>query len=218
MLRTGFVLLYVLSIGVVAYAVIAYGFMPLGSLVHPDMRIVFEAHRVGIYSHIFGSMVALAVGPLQLWTRVRNGNRTLHRWLGRIYLGAGVLVGGVSGLNMAFYAFGGSIARLGFACLAIAWLYTGARAYLAIRNRDVAAHRAWMIRNFSLTFAAVTLRLYLPVSMATGIKFEVAYPVIAWLCWVPNLAVAELLLRTTHNPPVQQTGRKRHPAPLSPSG
>jgi len=47
----------------------------------------------------------------------------------------------------------------------------------------------------ALTFAAVTLRLYLPSSMAAGIPFEIAYPAIAWLCWLPNVAVAEWLVR-----------------------
>jgi len=85
--------------------------------------------------------------------------------------------------------------RLGFACLALGWLYTGLRAYLAIRAHDIVSHRRWMVRNFALTFGAVTLRLWLPASMAFGIAFELAYPVIAWLCWVPNLLVAELCNR-----------------------
>ena len=50
------------------------------------------------------------------------------------YLGIGVLVGGLAGLYMAIFAFGGVIAKLGFACLAVGWLYTGLRAYLAIRR------------------------------------------------------------------------------------
>ncbi len=69
------------------------------------------------------------------------------------------------------------------------------RAYAAIRARDIELHRRWMVRNFALTFAAVTLRLWLPASVVSGIPFEAAYPVIAWLCWVPNLLAAELLLR-----------------------
>jgi hypothetical protein len=36
----------------------------------------------------------------------------------------------------------------------------------------------------------------MPVSMAVDIPFEAAYPVVAWLCWVPNLVVAEVVLRT----------------------
>jgi hypothetical protein len=55
-----------------------------------------------------------------------------------------------------------------------------------------------MIRNFSLTFAAVTLRIYQPSSIISGIDFEVAYPVIAWLCWVPNLLLAGFLFNKTH--------------------
>ena len=113
--------------------------------------------------------------------------------MGRLYLGVGVLLGGSAGLYMACHAFGGLVARLGFAGLAVAWLYSGLRAYLAIRSRDVATHRRWMVRNFALTFAAVMLRLYLPASMAAGIDFDIAYPVIAWLCWVPTLLAAELL-------------------------
>jgi uncharacterized membrane protein len=202
---TSFALLCVLSAGVAVYAVVAYGFTPLGSLVHPDMRAVFEAHRIGIYSHVFGSALALGIGPLQFWTRLRTTHLSLHRWLGRTYLGVGVLVGGASGLYMAFHAFGGLIAQLGFACLALAWLYTGARAYVAIRAGDVAAHRCWMVRNFSLTFAAVTLRIYLPAAMVAGSEFQVAYAAIAWLCWVPNLVAAELLFNKTHGLRQQRT-------------
>jgi hypothetical protein len=97
--------------------------------------------------------------------------------------------------------------RLGFGALAVAWLYTGLRAYLAIRARDVTAHRRWMVRNFSLTFAAVTLRLWLPASVVTGIPFAIAYPVIAWLCWVPNLVLAELLFNQMRNPSIEGADR-----------
>jgi len=29
--------------------------------------------------------------------------------------------------------------------------------------------------------------------------FEIAYPIIAWLCWVPNLIVTELLINKRHD-------------------
>lgn len=75
--------------------------------------------------------------------------------------------------------------------LAVCWLYTGLRAFLAIRRRGVSEHRRWMVRNYSLSFAAVTLRVYIPLSVIAGIEFSTAYAVIAWLRWVPNLIVAE---------------------------
>ena len=65
----------------------------------------------------------------------------LHRWAGRVYLVIGVLVGGLSGLYMAAYAYGGVVAKMAFAGLAVFCLHTGIRAFLAIRAGDVAAHR-----------------------------------------------------------------------------
>jgi uncharacterized membrane protein len=189
----GYIALILLSLGVAGYAIAVYGFMPLGVAVHPDIRATFETQRMGIYVHVFASAVALALGPFQFSARLRARRLSVHRWSGRVYLGVGVLVGGLAGLFMAAHAYGGPASRLGFAGLAIGWLYTGLRAYWAVRSGDIASHRRWMVRNFALTFAAVTLRLWLPASMASGIPFDLAYPVIAWLCWVPNLLVAELL-------------------------
>lgn len=200
--------LFLLALGVAAYAVVAYGFLPLGSLVHPDMKATFLAHKVAIYAHIFGSVVAISLGPFQFLARMRQRFVRLHRWMGRAYLGIGVLVGGLSGLYMAAFAFGGIVSNLGFSFLAVLWLYTGLRAFLAIRRREVNDHRTWMVRNFSLTLAAVTLRIYLPTSMIAGIPFEIAYPIIAWLCWVPNLFVAERFFnsRRIHSKPELLSG------------
>lgn len=213
MRRAWFAVFVVLCLGVTGYAVVAYGFVPLGALVHPDMRDVFATYPAGILCHVFGAVVALALGPFQFSRFLRTKRPVLHRWLGRLYLGFGIGVGGVAGLFMALHAFGGTAARLGFACLAVAWLGTGCRALVAIRARDVATHRRWMVRNFALTFAAVTLRLYLPASAVAGIPFESAYPVVAWLCWVPNLAAAELLF----NRPRRRAASVNGPA-LEPAG
>lgn len=187
----GLVSVTVLALLVTAYAVLTYTLLPLGAAVHPEMTVVFLAHKVGIYTHVFASAVALFFAPLQLLTRLRRSLGSLHRWSGRIYLAGGVLPGGLSALYMSWFAFGGPVAKLGFACLALLWLYTGGQALRAIRRGATAEHRRWAVRNVSLTLAAVTLRIYLPSSAAAGIPFESSYPFIAWLCWVPNLLVAE---------------------------
>jgi uncharacterized membrane protein len=189
--------LFFLAFGVAAYAVFVYGFLPLGSVVHPDMKASFLTHKAGIYAHIFASAVAICLGPFQFLASIRRRFVRLHRWMGRVYLGIGVLVGGLAGLYMATFAFGGVVSKLGFAMLAMLWLYTGLRAFLAIRRGEVTEHRRWMVRNFSLTLAAVTLRILLPASQIGGIPFELAYPAIAWLCWVPNLLVAERFFNRT---------------------
>jgi uncharacterized membrane protein len=191
-------LLTAFSIGVAGYALVVYGLLPLGSAVHPDMRLVFETHPAGIYWHVFPSLLALTLGPFQFWAVLRQGRPALHRFLGRVYL-LGVLAGGVGGLYMAQFAFGGAPTRIGFALLASLWLLFAFLAYRAIRARDIRRHRAWMVRTFALTFAAVTLRLYLGLAFALGMSFEQFYPWLAWLSWVPNLLVAEGALRWGQN-------------------
>jgi uncharacterized membrane protein len=194
MRTAGFVALIILSLGIVGYTVVAYSLFAPGALVHPDMRSTFQTHQLGyLYVHIFASAVALALGPFQFWTRLRVKLPALHRQLGKVYLGVGILFGGLAALPVAFNAHGGSMARVGFAVLAVSWLFTGLQAYRAIRARDFQAHRSWMVRNFALTFAAVTLRIWLPGLVASGVAFSFAYPLVAWLCWIPNVVLAELV-------------------------
>ena len=51
-----------------------------------------------------------------------------------------------------------------------------------------------MIRSFSLTLAAVTLRLYLPLADVLALPEVGSYQAISFLCWVPNLLCAERYL------------------------
>jgi uncharacterized membrane protein len=197
-----FALVCVLSIAVAGYALFAYSVRPLGASVHPDMRAEFNARPLAVYTHIFASAVALLLGPWQFLASARAAWPRLHRVLGRLYL-VGVAVGGAAGLVIAFFAFGGAVSTAGFGLLAVLWLLTGVRAFQTARRRDFAAHRRWMVRNFALTLAAVTIRIGLGVGFASGLPFEVFYPALTWLCWVPNLAIAEMLIRQQ---PAEGTG------------
>ena len=104
-------------------------------------------------------------------------------------------MGGTAGVLMAPYSFGGFVSHLGFGLLGCWWLFTGAMAWIAAMRRQIEVHRLWMVRNFALALAAVTLRLYLPASAIIGIPFENIYPSIAWFCWVPNLIVVEWFIK-----------------------
>ena len=140
--------------------------------------------------HIAFAAVALAAGPWQLSTRLRATSLGRHHWMGRAYV-AGVFVGGAAALLLATQARGGFPARSGFAMLAVLWIASTLIGFVRVLERDRAAHRIWMIRSYALTLAAITLRIYLPVSQALGMPFEPAYQAIAWLCWVPNIVCVE---------------------------
>ncbi|AAS39982.1 MULTISPECIES: DUF2306 domain-containing protein [Bacillus] len=153
-----------------------------------------------LFIHITTSIVALVIGPFTLSTKFRERNINRHRIAGRIYM-VGILLGGVSGLYLSFYATGGLVAKLGFGLLSVLWLTSAYQALHRVKNKKIKEHRNWMIRNYALTFAAVTLRIWLPLFIVLfGIEhFELSYAIIAWLAWVPNLIVAELFIRKRLN-------------------
>jgi hypothetical protein len=162
------------------------------------IRTLFAERPVAAFAHFMGGAIALVAGAFQLNSRLRNRFIGAHRWLGRLYVLA-VVIGGVAALALAPHSFGGLIAHVGFGLLAVCWLGSTLNSYRHIRQRNLSMHRSWMIRSYALTLAAVTLRLYLPSSQVAGFPMTVAYPAIAWLCWVPNLLIAEWFIRSRHS-------------------
>lgn len=191
---TGKALALVFIFGVSAYA-LAY-FVPAfkpGFLTTKPVGNVFW--RVVFFTHVGLGATALALGPFQFWRRFRNRQLRLHRQLGKVYVGA-ILVGSVCAFCAAWFASTGWVAAVGFMGLATAWFFTTLRAYQAIRARKLKAHEQWMYRSYAVTLSAVTLRIILPFEIAVlGLPFSTAYPVVAWLCWVPNLIFVEWWMR-----------------------
>jgi uncharacterized membrane protein len=144
--------------------------------------------------HAGVSATALILGALQFFPRFRARWPAWHRRAGTVYVTC-CLIGGTAALLLAFGSTAGPIATAGFGLLAVSWLGCTAQAWRYAKARDFVRHRRWMTRSYALTFAAVTLRLYLPVVFIAHWDFFVGYRAISFLCWVPNLIVAELWLR-----------------------
>jgi uncharacterized membrane protein YozB (DUF420 family) len=155
-----------------------------------------------LYAHIVFGGIALLLGPLQFARGLRERSPRVHRMLGRVLV-ASMLLAAIAGLVLAPVNSGGLVGALGFGSLAILWGAFTVLGFLAIRRRDVATHRRWMIRAFALTYAAVMLRLWIPVLILAQVPFGVdgdqlfpnAYAIVPFLCWVPNLIVAEVIVR-----------------------
>jgi len=155
----------------------------------------FSYYILPLRFHIAGGMGALLFGPWQFSERLRSRALDLHRWMGRFYL-LSVGLGSVAGLAMAFVSEEGLPTHLGFGALAVLWFFTGLQAYRKVLGGNVEEHRHWMMHNFALSLAAVTLRNYLPLMLfALHWPIRTAYITVSWLCWVPNLLVAEWLVR-----------------------
>lgn len=168
--------------------------------------------RSAFYLHIGFGGLALLLSPFQFASRLRTRAPHVHRAIGRTIL-VSIAIAGLGGLILAPHSLAGPVGTVGFGLLAVLWMAFAATAFRAIRRRDVDTHRRWMIRTFALTYAAVTLRLWLLVLMViqtdlAGVDpqtaFERAYLIVPFLAWVPNLLVAERYLSTRRpsSPPV----------------
>jgi uncharacterized membrane protein len=179
-----------LSAGIAIYS---YRYLP-GIGPRPTMILANLFARPWLAVHVAGAATALLVWPIQFVPRLRMRRPKLHTWVGRIYV-VGCLIGGASGLIVAFGSTAGPIATAGFGTLSIVWIITNIQGWRFAVTRRFDRHRAWMIRSFALTFGAVTLRLYLPLFPLLGVSFLDGYRADSILSWVPNLIIAELYIR-----------------------
>lgn len=150
--------------------------------------------NIGFYVHIVPGGLALMIGWTQFSTKLRKTNLKLHRQLGKIYV-ISVLLSALAAIGIGFFATGGIWSAAGFVSLGVIWFYTTLMAYLHIKNGQLLAHQKMMIYSYAACFAAVTLRVWLPLLVAGLGDFIRAYTIVAWLCWVPNLMVAHLIVR-----------------------
>lgn len=159
---------------------------------------------VAFYVHIVLGALALLIGPVQFARRMRERFPRLHRALGATSIVA-IVGASVAGLVISTVTSAGLIGTIGFGMLAILWATFALLGLRAILRRDVLAHRWWMTRAFALTYAGVTLRLWIPILMAVfmafgsdpGAAFVQAYAIVPFLSWVPNLIVAEWMVRAS---------------------
>lgn len=193
-----FGLLAVLAIAIGLYAL---GFYGTPERVHEapfttDKGDLPDAWYGFLWIHAISAGIALGIGWLQFVKKLRLRKAVVHRSIGYIY-SLMIIIAGVTGLYLAYYANGGLSAQIGFSALSIMWIFTlfqGLRTIIV--ERDPIAHGRWMVRNYALTCAAIALRIYTPLAAVFfGLEdTNDTFHVIAWLCWIPNLLIAEMLL------------------------
>jgi hypothetical protein len=148
------------------------------------------------YSHVLIGGIVLMLGFFQLHP-VSMRFRKLHRAAGYVYVMGILFFSAPGGLVMSLFINRGPWVLASFILQATLWFSFTALAFDRIRHKDISAHRDWMWRSYALTFAAITLRIYIfIVSFKVSLHEPAAYATLAWMSWVPNLLVAEWYIRT----------------------
>jgi uncharacterized membrane protein len=148
--------------------------------------------------HILGAALYALIGAFQFIPQLRRRHPTGHRRAGRLLVIAGLLVAGSAlwmtllyapkpGTGVLLYVF-----RLVFASAMAACLILGVS---AVRRRDIAAHRAWMIRAYAIALAAGTQAFTEGIGGAIFGTGEIRGDLAKGAGWAINLAIAEYVIR-----------------------
>jgi uncharacterized membrane protein len=178
------------------FGVAGYAFYFLLQPLDPNNGFQVKMFSSGIQVpiHFIASGIALLIIPFQLSKKLRKFSIKLHRQIGKIYTLA-VLLGGISGLIMAFNASGGLYAKMGFTLLSLVWLYTTFNAVKYALEGNIAKHKRWIYRSIAVTSAAISLRLFLGIGLGVfHLSFFSVYIPASWLCWILNLIICEIIL------------------------
>lgn len=157
----------------------------------------FAPWRWSFYIHVFTGIAALVAGFTQFSGYIMRQHKRLHRTMGYAYVINVLAITGPAALVMSFYANGDLAARTSFVLQAICWLaFTAVAVRMAIQKKFI-AHGEWMLRSYALTLAAISLRTYAAFLAYAHIDMRPVdkYTLIAWASWIPNLVIAELLIR-----------------------
>lgn len=156
--------------------------------------------RIAFFVHVYASIWALLAGFTQFSSWIRDHYPNLHRTFGYVYVLNVLLFTGPAGLLIGFYANGGLPSKVAFITLAALWIFFTAMALLKARSGDFVSHRNFMIRSYALTLSALTLRAWKwSINNSADLPPMDVYRAVAWLGWVPNLLIAELLISRYHH-------------------
>lgn len=158
----------------------------------------FDAFPVALILHIVGSGIVALLGAFQFVPRFRRRHPAWHRRAGRVLTVAGLVVaisalwmtltyGQKAGTGDLLYLF-----RLVFAASMAGCLALG---FAAIRRRDIASHRAWMVRAYAIALGAGTQAFTEGFGAAIFGSGVLAADLEKGAAWVINLTIAEWAIR-----------------------
>lgn len=152
-------------------------------------------YKLAFFIHVYTAIFVLPAGFTQFSVYIRRNFTLIHKYSGWIYAVTVILLTGPSGFYMGLYANGGAISQVSFCLLAILWIYFTSMAIVKAVQGDFKTHREFLIRSFALTLSAITLRAwkYILVFLLHPKPMDV-YQLVAWLGWIPNIIIAELII------------------------
>jgi MFS family permease len=190
-----FTLLLATCISIVAAALRIYQ-IPMGLL--PQDAIKFTAVPWSHFLHALSGLLFGLLGPVQFAGALKHRFGRLHRISGRVFVVAGI------GLGLSSLRLVAVFPDVSTWLLAVTRIIAGLAlcaslilALVAISERRVEQHRAWMIRAYAIGMGSATISfIMLPIFLIRGeAPTGYAADLLFVLSWAINLTIAAWIIR-----------------------
>jgi uncharacterized membrane protein len=164
---------------------------------------LYDARPVMTALHVIPAFLFMLMVPLQLARRIRQKNIAIHRWTGRTFVALSIIMGIVGIAIGIIMPFGGADEVVASSLIGAGFLCAMTMGVIRIRQKQIAAHREWMLRMLAFGFTPVTMR---GLMLSGVLLFDLHAPAIfGWSMLVGvlvNVIIVESWIR--HTRPGQQ--------------
>ena len=168
-----------------------------------ELLFQFSFYKLCFYTHIAAGSFCILSALFQFSTAILKKRTIIHCWSGRIYVIVVLLIGAPTGMFMAFFAKGSMWEQFLFMFMAIVWFYTTAKGLQTILQKNVLAHKHWMMRSYAMALTAVTFRIYHLAFYYLGWSHLENYEISLWISVVGNILFAEFFIYRNHKKYIQ---------------
>lgn len=190
------IILYILSGLTILFAAVTSVQMLLDALPPESLR--YNATPISFLGHAIGGVAFGIIGPLQFGRVLARKYGRLHRVLGRAFVVAGAFLS-LSSLTLLweFPDTNGVVVNAGRLVFGIALGIALIVAMVAIKRRNITAHRDWMIRAYAIGMGATLVSLlFIPIFIITGEPpMGLGADVLFIGSWAACVAFAEILIK-----------------------
>jgi uncharacterized membrane protein len=170
--------------------------IPTGS--YPEDSAHLAVAPISWFLHALAGVAFGIAGPMNFVLALRGRFGRLHRVTGRIFVGAGAVLG-LSALSLLLSVEPQRtlVVDIARGVFGLALLVALAKAIAAIRRRDIPGHRAWVIRAYAVGMGLGTVALvFFPIYLVTGAPpTGLASDLLFAASWSLNIGLAEWVIR-----------------------
>jgi hypothetical protein len=184
---------------------------PTGSSQFANLDGHFASKTGPTLLHVLPSLAFILLVPLQFVSTLRLRHPRVHRWMGRLLMCLGLVIG-VSAVSLSADPVGGIFEGSATALYGCLFLLCLSRAWWYIRSSEVERHREWVIRMVSIALGAATTRPIIGVLFATsrltGLSPQQFFGPAMWLGFTATYLAGEIWIRYTRSRGIGRHGQQ----------